>query len=150
MVLETKYRFYFYGLHGFFDEIMFTSIHDYIFIKKDLSLPGHSSPYSFFTYGIASLVIEWLYLTYLKGYNILLRAFVYVLFSFSWEYAVGLLLRQFNACPWDYSHKPYNLHGLITLDYAPLWIIACLYQEVLTRFFLTVNVEKEVKSLKKH
>eukprot|EP00111_Clytia_hemisphaerica_P010300 TCONS_00030132-protein len=145
-MLELKYRFYFYGLHGFFDEIMFTSIHDYFLLHQDISLPGHSSPYSFFTYGLASLIIEWLYLSHLKDkFHITLRSLIYVVFAFSWEYTTGLMLRQFNACPWDYSHKPYNLHGLITLDYAPLWIIACLYQEVLTNFFLKVNIHGDSK-----
>ena len=134
-MLQTQYRFYFYGMHGFLDEIMFTSIHDYFLVKKDLSLPGHSSPYSFFTYGFASLIVEWLYLNVLRKSNILLRSLVYVVFAFSWEYLAGWTLQQFDACPWNYSHKPYNLHGLITLDYAPLWIGACLYQEVLTNFF---------------
>ena len=144
-MLDVKYRFYFYGLHGFFDEIMFTSIHDFFLVKKDFSLPGHSSPHSFFTYGFASLIVEWLYLNVLKKYHIVFRAFIYVVFAFSWEYLTGLTLRQFNACPWDYSHKPYNLHGLITLDYAPLWIGACLYQEVLTNFFSKTNYNSQKK-----
>lgn len=140
MVLDIKYRFFFYGLHGYFDEIVFTSLHDFFLEKADWRFPGHSSLYAFFIYGIASLVVEHFYLRYLKGKSLLLRSIIWTLFGFSWEYAAGFILRQFDACPWDYSHKPWNLHGLITLDYGPLWLCLSLYQEKITDFFLNVNV----------
>lgn len=46
-------------------------------------------------------------------------------------YSVGLALRQYGACPWDYSERSYNLLGLITLEYFPAWYLASLLTEQL-------------------
>jgi uncharacterized membrane protein len=55
------------------------------------------------------------------------RAAFYVLFCFALEYVSGAAIR---ACvgrsPWDYSAARWNLHGLIRVDYAPLWAICGL------------------------
>ena len=53
---------------------------------------------------------------------------LYVVIAFSWEFTTGLILRQFDACPWDYSHYPYNFMGLITLEYAPGWLFLAFLQ----------------------
>ena len=44
----------------------------------------------------------------------------------------GTLLRKVDACPWDYSNTPFNIKGLIRLDYAPLWFCAgLLFEKIL-------------------
>ncbi|KAF4520919.1 hypothetical protein B566_EDAN008894 [Ephemera danica] len=58
-----------------------------------------------------------------------LRGVIYLAWIYSWEFSTGLVLRTVGACPWDYSDLPYNVGGLITLVYAPLWIILALVME---------------------
>ena len=131
MAIPWYYRFYFYGIHGFFDEILFTSLHDFFLLEKDYRLKGQSSLHVFYMYGLASLQVEHLYLNYLKcKYGLLTRCIVYCLYGFSWEFLIGLILSCFSACPWDYSDHKYNLMGLITLEYGPLWVLCCLVQEL--------------------
>ena len=38
-------------------------------------------------------------------------------------------LKKKNWCPWDYGDAPLNIHGVIRLDYAPLWLLAGLFFE---------------------
>ncbi|KAL6477906.1 hypothetical protein MHYP_G00137410 [Metynnis hypsauchen] len=61
--------------------------------------------------------------------NVLLRCIIYTLWTYLWEFGTGLLLRQFNACPWDYSEFKYNFMGLITAEYAVPWFCASFIVE---------------------
>jgi uncharacterized membrane protein len=47
------------------------------------------------------------------------------------EYIAGWLLRRLaGVCPWDYTGSTrWQLHGLVRLDYAPLWAIFGLLLE---------------------
>lgn len=47
------------------------------------------------------------------------------------EFTFGMLLKRFQICPWDYSGTPYNIDGVIRLDYAPLWFVLGLFYEFL-------------------
>ncbi|CAH1785179.1 unnamed protein product [Owenia fusiformis] len=134
-------RFYFYGMHGFFDEIIFTSIFDHVASDgNNWSLKGHSSIYSFFIYGSCCFAVEYLYRIFIKrGIPLLSRLFVYLIICYAWELCSGLILRQFNACPWDYSHYPLNFMGLITLEYAPGWLFLSLWQDVMFGYFLRLR-----------
>ena len=139
--LRLLHRFLFYGLHGFFDEIVFTSFHDYLLVQRDYSLRGHSSIWSFFIYGSGSLIVESIYKGYnLRNRNIIIRGMVYIFIAFFWEFTTGLILKQFSACPWDYTHKDFDFMGLITLDYAPFWCIAGFYQEYLSTFLDSLRI----------
>jgi len=146
MELTLLHRFIFYGLHGFFDEIVFTSLHDYLLVNPDYSLRGHSSIWSFFIYGSGSLLVETVYKKYkLRDRNIIIRAILYMSIAFTWEFITGLILKQFSACPWDYTHKDFDFMGLITLDYAPFWCIAGFYQEYLTAFLDSLRIVKSAE-----
>ena len=46
---------------------------------------------------------------------------LYMCLIFMAEYASGAWLKEKNMCPWDYSQCRANIHGLIRLDFAPLW-----------------------------
>ena len=49
------------------------------------------------------------------------------------EFISGSFLKQFGMCPWDYSGVPLQYHGVIRLDYAPLWFTAGLiFEKILT------------------
>ncbi|KRX41855.1 Transmembrane -like protein [Trichinella murrelli] len=64
-----------------------------------------------------------------------LRFYIYALHGLAMEIVftalTGLLLRQFDACPWDYGHYPGQFMGLVTVVYAPFWYVAGLLTEIL-------------------
>ncbi|XP_076073934.1 transmembrane protein 229A-like [Mytilus galloprovincialis] len=141
--LPAVARFFFYGLHGLFDEIVFTALFD-LFLEPhgNAQLKGYTTIYSFFIYGSCSLAVERLYVyLYLKhGIPWYTRTAIYLLVLYTWELSFGLVLRQFDACSWDYSHYDYNFMGLITLEYAPGWIVLCLWQDVIADFLLSLSI----------
>lgn len=121
-------RFYIYAIHGFLCEIMFTATWDFV-TTFNWELKGVSSIWAIFIYGTAIFVIEKMSL-YLEGKcNLLCRCLLYTLWTFAWEFSTGFLLKTFCACPWDYSHFPGNIKGLITLEYAVPWYFGCMIAE---------------------
>uniref|UniRef100_A0A673BWY8 Transmembrane protein 229A n=1 Tax=Sphaeramia orbicularis TaxID=375764 RepID=A0A673BWY8_9TELE len=126
-------RFLFFGMHGFLDEVLFTSVFNLV-EKSDRTLSGHTSLWSFLMYGSCSFVVEKLYLHlhFSRGWGTWRRLPLYICFIYTWEFSWGLVLRQFDACSWDYSHYPHNFMGLITLLYLPGWVCLSLYQDVLS------------------
>ncbi|KAK8390547.1 hypothetical protein O3P69_010318 [Scylla paramamosain] len=128
-------RLYIYGLHGFLIEILFTAVWDFV-LHRDWALVGSTSVWSLFIYGVGSLVVEQLYRRFHTSLPLLLRGLCYVAWIYVWEFSTGLILRQYGACPWDYTERNYNLLGLITLEYFPAWYLA----SVLTEQFLIHNL----------
>ena len=47
------------------------------------------------------------------------------------EFVSGSILKKYGLCPWDYSASPFNVNGVIRLDYAPLWFGLGLFYEAL-------------------
>uniref|UniRef100_A0A665TAJ2 Transmembrane protein 229A n=1 Tax=Echeneis naucrates TaxID=173247 RepID=A0A665TAJ2_ECHNA len=133
-------RFLFFGMHGFLDEVLFTSVFNLV-EKSDRALSGHTSLWSFLMYGSCSFVVEKLYLHlhFSRGWGTWQRLPLYICFIYTWELSWGLVLRQFGACSWDYSHYPHNFMGLITLLYLPGWVCLSLYQDVLSNVLLRIN-----------
>lgn len=137
-------RFLFFGMHGFLDEVLFTSLFNLV-EKSDRTLGGHTSLWSFLMYGSCSSAVEKLYfqLRFGRGWGTLRRLPVYICFAYAWELSWGLVLRQFGACSWDYSHYPHNFMGLITLLYLPGWLCLSLYQDVLSDVLLRVRCARD-------
>lgn len=138
-------RFYVYGMHGILDEIIFTSLFDLAFNKDGNNmLKGHSTIFTFFIYGSCSFLIERLYVLLYYSYKmgVFKRVPIYVVILYSWELTFGLILRQFDACSWDYSHYTFNFMGLITLEYLPGWIVLCLYQDFIAEFLLSLRISQ--------
>lgn len=133
-------RFLFFGMHGLVDEVVFTSVFNLV-EKKDGSLSGHTSLWSFLMYGSCSFVVEKLYLHlhFSRGWGTFRRLPLYICVAYTWELSWGLLLRQFGACSWDYSHYPLHFMGLVTLLYLPGWVGLSLYQDVLTNVLLRIK-----------
>ncbi|XP_072003127.1 transmembrane protein 229A [Engystomops pustulosus] len=133
-------RFIFFGMHGFMDEVFFTSAFN-LLEKPGSPVSGHTSLWSFFMYGSCSLVVERLffYLCYGRGWGAWRRLPVYILFVYTWEFSWGLGLRTCNACSWDYSHYPLNFMGLVTLMYLPGWIFLSFYQDLLSKVLLRIR-----------
>ena len=126
--LPLHFKFWIYALQGILYELCFTAIWDFC-ISQNPKLVGESSIWSIFVYGGGGLVCEYLIVNNIFKHNILFRTLVYLLYTYAWEYLTGFILLQFAACPWDYTERRWNLHGLITLEYAPAWIFAGILHE---------------------
>lgn len=59
-----------------------------------------------------------------------LRGILYLIWVYIWEFSTGFILKQFGACSWDYAQFTYNIKGLITLEYAPLWFTVSILTEI--------------------
>ncbi|XP_019634975.1 PREDICTED: transmembrane protein 229A-like [Branchiostoma belcheri] len=139
-------RFCFYGMHGFLDEVVFTMLYDCVTKAPDARLTGYTSIWSFLIYGSCRIMVERLGYVYLYlqcGVPTRYRVALYLVIAYTWEFVAGLILRQFGACSWDYSHYRFNVMGLITLEYAPGWLILGLYQDVMASYLLSLRVRKE-------
>lgn len=125
-----KQNFFRCGLICWAMEILWTGLH--AFRVRNLKLIGKSSLWMFPIYGCAAFLAP--VMRRMKGAHVLKRGLVYMLCIFSGEYISGILLKSRNLCPWDYSKSPYQLQGIIRLDYAPVWfLVGLLYERVLTR-----------------
>ncbi|CAH1266026.1 transmembrane protein 229A-like [Branchiostoma lanceolatum] len=139
-------RFCFYGMHGFLDEVVFTMLYDCVTKAPDARLTGYTSIWSFLIYGSCRIMVErfgYVYLYLQCGVPTRYRVALYLVIAYTWEFVAGLILRQFGACSWDYSHYRFNVMGLITLEYAPGWLILGLYQDVMASYLLSLRVRKE-------
>uniref|UniRef100_V9L131 Transmembrane protein 229B-like protein n=1 Tax=Callorhinchus milii TaxID=7868 RepID=V9L131_CALMI len=126
--LTTFFRWYLYAIHGYFCEVMFTAA--WAFVESaNWKFPGITSVWSLFIYGTGILIIEKMYLYLWRRCNILTRCLIYTLWTYIWEFMTGFTLRQFNACPWDYSAFRWNFMGLVTLEYALPWFLASAIAE---------------------
>ena len=127
-------RLFFYGMLGFFTEVSFTSLW-YILDSSynyGWTLHGCTSMWSFPIYALSMFVIEKMFLALHSKLPLIVRGFVYVLWTYFWEFSTGLILRQLGACPWDYrDYTNYHFMGLITLDYAPFWYLGSLVLETI-------------------
>nr|XP_061824034.1 transmembrane protein 229b-like [Nerophis lumbriciformis] len=126
--LPVLSRWYIYVIHGNFCKVMFTAAWEFA-MHYDWKFPGVTSVWTLFIYGTCILAVERMYL-YLRGHcHVLVRCLIYTLWTYMWELSTGLLLRQFHACPWDYSAFRYNFLGLITAEYALPWFCASFVVE---------------------
>ncbi|XDV43482.1 hypothetical protein PO909_011959 [Leuciscus waleckii] len=100
--LTALSRWYLYAIHGYFCEVMFTAAWEFV-VNCNWKFPGVTSVWALFIYGTCILIVERMYLCLRDRCNVLLRCIIYTLWTYLWEFGTGLLLQQFNACPWDYS-----------------------------------------------
>ena len=146
-MLPWHFRLFFWGIHGVFIEVVFTSAWD-VAVTGNPTLKGFSSVWSFFIYGIGTLLAERVHLFFTtKGIAFTARVVAYVLITYALEFSFGLLLRQLGMCSWDYSHFDYNLMGLITLEYLPFWALFSIYSEFLLSILTSLEVAPRWKAL---
>ncbi|XGW12021.1 hypothetical protein V3C99_013026 [Haemonchus contortus] len=113
-------RLFLYGLLGFAAEVCFTATWEAV-EHGNRKLIGVTSMYIFFVYGLSILLLEKLYLILKDIIPLPLRAAIYVLVCYCWEFSTGLFLKRWDACPWDYeSYFHYHFMGLITFEYIPV------------------------------
>ncbi len=123
-------NFFLCGLTGWCMEIIFTSIS--AFSKKDFRFIGHTSLWMFPIYGLAAFIKPVYRL--IRKLPAFFRGSIYSLGIFACEYTSGMLLKKHHLCPWDYSHSPVNINGVIRLDYAPFWMLAgLLFERIVTK-----------------
>lgn len=126
-----KNKFILCGVIGWCAEILWTGLHS--LMNGQLKLMGHSSLWMFPIYGCAAL-IEPLSRIY-KKFSTFVRGLIYMVHIFFAEFISGAVLRKLGICPWDYTGMPFNIEGLIRLDYAPLWFGLGLFYERLFQHF---------------
>ncbi len=127
-------RFFLFALIGLLMEVFFTAIAH--LVQGDWNMRGSTSPWMMLDYGLLGVLTAPIRdALQRKGVPLAGRAAVYMLGIFLIEYVSGIAFTAAGLRIWDYSHYPYNLHGQITLLYAPLWFglglgVECLYRKV--------------------
>ena len=126
-MLPWPYRFYFWAVHGVFAEVVFTALWEFV-VSGNLRLMGVSSVWSFLVYGLGTFLMAEPVRSFLlwKRVPLLARCLCYVAFTYLWEFTCGIVLDHFQARPWDYSEFSYNVMGLITMEYIPVWFFGGL------------------------
>ncbi len=114
------------GLCGWCMECSWTGLIA-ILRHKDRTLSCRTSVWMFPIYGLAACLSP--ICKKLKTRHALLRGGVYALLIYFAEYLSGVMLKKYNACPWDYSKARLNYKGVVRLDYAPAWMLAGLFFE---------------------
>lgn len=124
-------RFVLYGLLGWAIEIVWTALGSTAGgAQRGWRLAGTTYLWMFPIYGLLAPLYEPLH-DAIRAWPWPLRALLYGLGFLAVEYAAGWLLRRLTgACPWDYTGRcRRHLHGLIRLDYGPLWALLGLALE---------------------
>jgi len=136
-------RLAFYGLFGWCAEIVWTAMHDAIEALAagrsiDPRLPGHTYLWMFPIYGVGGLLFEAVHAG-VHSWPWMARGITYMIGCFAVEYASGWLIqRATGRIPWDYSHRRWHVHGLIRMDYIPVWFIFGLLLERVQELALLV------------
>ena len=125
-------RFLVYGAVGCLMEVAFTGLGS--LKSKNFSLVSKTSLWMFFIYGMVVFLEPFFQL--LAPRHFIWRGLTYAAFIYLGEFATGLLLKQVNICPWDYSHSPFHLKGVVRLDYLPAWVLAGLVFEQVYRYLV--------------
>ncbi|MCK5863321.1 MAG: hypothetical protein KAH38_12605 [Candidatus Hydrogenedentes bacterium] len=117
---------------GLLIELFFTATFE--LCKGNWNMHGHSSPWMTVVYGLLGLFTNPIAIQLKKWYiPFVVRAGVYMILIFLVEYLFGVLFQIAGLQIWDYSHYSLNLHGHITLLYAPFWFGLGLCIEYLYR-----------------
>lgn len=110
--------------------------------KGDTALMAHSSIWMIMIYGLA-IFLEPIQ-SMLKNKNWIIRGVVYMFCIFLAEYITGYILDIFNIQVWRYTDS-LNVHGYITLSFAPLWFLAGLFFEKVRVWLDNVSIiDKEL------
>ncbi|KAL1425593.1 hypothetical protein MTO96_019022 [Rhipicephalus appendiculatus] len=119
--LSLAARLYLYALHGYLVEVTFTAVWD-LLATGNPELRGYSSVWSLGVYSACCIGMEKISF-FMQTIPLPARAVAHTCWIYVWEFTTGSLLRKIGACPWNYEQFRYNFHGLVTLEYAPLWFM---------------------------
>eukprot|EP00127_Corallochytrium_limacisporum_P004440 Clim_evm2s163 gene=Clim_evmTU2s163 len=111
--------------------------------EVDLRLKGASHLWMIPVWAVGMPLLEDISKTLQKlGVPLLMRLSAYSAGCLFFQYAAGWLIRAVGGiCPWDYTgSSPYEINGLIRLDYAPFWALLGLAVEWLELYLASVRV----------
>ncbi|XP_062617545.1 transmembrane protein 229B-like [Saccostrea cucullata] len=128
--ISIWWRFYVYAIHGYVTEIMFTALWEFV-VNLNWKFPGNTSVWVLLIYGLSGLVLERMYFRLRDQVPLLVRILIYTIWTYLWEFSTGFVLKQFGACPWDYTPFHGDFMGIITLEYAPLWFLGNIIAELI-------------------
>uniref|UniRef100_K1Q242 UPF0698 transmembrane protein C14orf83 n=1 Tax=Magallana gigas TaxID=29159 RepID=K1Q242_MAGGI len=128
--ISIWWRFYVYAVHGYVTEIMFTALWEFV-VNLNWKFPGNTSVWVLLIYGLSGLVVERMYFQLRDRVPFVARILIYTLWTYLWEFSTGFVLKQFGACPWDYTPFHGDFMGIVTLEYAPLWFIGNILGELI-------------------
>lgn len=142
LLKQLPVNFFKCGIAGWCLEVLFTSTES--IMAGDWRLMGKTSLLMFPIYGMGALlepigrgIDQWISDAPMGLLSIRDRIFrhglLYMVLIFVAEYISGTWLRAKGICPWDYSGRHSNIHGLIRLDFAPLWFATGLLFEQITK-----------------
>jgi uncharacterized membrane protein len=116
-------RFITYGCAGWVLELLFTG--GKAAMARDRKLAARTYLWMHPIYGATGLALDTLH--HRLGHRPrLVRALLSLGVIYAAEYGSGALLRRLvGECPWKYA-AGVHVHGLIRLDYAPLWLAVAL------------------------
>ena len=118
---ELVWIFIIYAFIGWCTEVSYAALDRGIFVNRGF-LNGPYCP----IYG-CGVVIVVVALTPLK-YNLLILFAGSFLLTSILEYITGFILEKvFHNKWWDYSNKPFNLHGYVCLKFSIYWGLACTF-----------------------
>lgn len=120
-----KKNFLLCGLIGWCLEILWTGLHS--ILSGELTMTARTSLLMFPIYGCAAFIRP--LSKKMTHFSAFIRGCIYTVAIFAVEFISGTILRRFHMCPWNYSKAPFNIMGLIRLDYAPLWFGTGLFFE---------------------
>jgi uncharacterized membrane protein len=119
-------RLLLYGLFGWCAEIVWTAGYSVAAAiaagqRPDPRLSGHTYLWMLPIYGGGCMLFEVVHAA-VGSDPWMLRGAIYMVGCFIVEYATGWLIKVVSGTiPWDYSERRWHVHGLIRLDYAPVW-----------------------------
>jgi uncharacterized membrane protein len=120
-------RFIIWGMLGWCGEIIWTAIREKLSRQqRDWKLRGTTYLWMFPLYGLIGPLYEPVHSS-VRAWPWPLRGVIYMSGFWAVEYLTGWLLKHLiGACPWDYSHARWHVHGFIRLDYGPVWFLVGL------------------------
>lgn len=129
--LPIQWRFFIYGLLGLATEVCFTAGWEFV-VNLNFKFPGNTSLWSFVIYGVSVLICERIRQRLLEhNVPLILRALVFTVWAFTWEFCWGLVLTRLGWNAWDYTPFDYDIMGIITLEYTPAWFAGSLVMDQL-------------------
>jgi len=130
---RTLWRFLLFALFGLLIEVFFGAIGQ--LVKGNWStFRGGTSPWMMVDYGLLGIITMPLARPMMRARIPLIgRAAVYMIGIFLVEFISGWIFDLAGIHVWDYSDKPLNLYGYITLTYTPFWYTLGLFVEPIYR-----------------
>lgn len=127
---QNLINFFLCGSIGWCMEILWTGLHS--LLAGQHTMMGKTSLLMFPIYGCAAIIAP-LY-SHLSSLPFFYRGLLYTFGFYLVEFLSGTALQQLHMCPWDYSGTPLQYHGVIRLDYAPLWFtVGLIFEKILVK-----------------